>query len=147
MEFLNCKLNLNIKKSIPIIDKQFEKFFSEAIVAKPNFLAFDLDFDYDGVVGATGAQVNPDTVASGTYSIVKISDSEYELNAKCEVTAEFMFMNESASKSFQKAMSNGKLVIAIASLCNNGQNKKTFWSMECNPYVMLNIDEAGISMK
>ena len=145
MEFFNCTLDVKFKKSFKISDKQFEKFFNEAYVAKPNYLAFDIDFDYEGIVGATGIQVCEDSVADGKYSINKISESEYEIDASCTVNAEFMFMNEAGFKAFNKARENKSIKTSVSSVCNNGKDKKTFWSMECDPYIELNSDELKIN--
>ena len=145
MQFHNCSLEINFNKSFKVTEKDFQKLFADAVVAKPNFLAYDLDIDYEGIVGSTGVQVSHDKIADGSYSIKKVSESEYVIESNCKIDAEFMFMNEVGLKAFKKALTDGKLKVSICSVCNNGQNKKTYWSMECDPYMELSEKEFSFS--
>lgn len=145
MEFINCSLELNFTKTFNLTDKQFEKLFSEALTASPSFIAYDVNIDYKGIVGSTGFQVNPESVKDGGYIVKKEDGSKYTLESKCRVEVELMFMNEQGFNAFKKAMSSNGLVLSISSVCNNGQNKKTYWSMECDPYIELTQGEFSIA--
>jgi hypothetical protein len=107
-------------------------------------MAYDVDIAYEGIVGSTGFQVSPENVIDGVYSVKKNGGSTYTLISKCKVEAELMFMNDIGLSAFKKAMSSNSLMLSVCSVCNNGQNKKTFWSMECEPYIELNKGEFRI---
>jgi hypothetical protein len=141
MEFHTCSLEVNFSKTFNVIDKDFQKYFTDALKAKPNFLAYDLDIDYDGIVGSTGIQITQDKISSGHYSVKKINDVEYLLESNCKINAEFMFMNEAGCNAFKRALMEKELSVSVCSVCNNGQNRKTFWSMECDPALKLNSNE------
>jgi hypothetical protein len=144
MEFINCSIQLNFTKTFNVTDKQFEKLFSEALAASPSYIAYDVNIDYKGIVGSTGFQVNAESVKDGNYHIKK-EGSKYTIESKCKVDVELMFMNEQGFTAFKKSMSSNGLALSISSVCNNGQNRKTYWSMECDPYIVLNQDEFSIS--
>lgn len=147
MEFCDCSIAIDLKKTVKIVDPQFVKLFSEAALANPNYMAFDLDLDYEGRIGGTGAQVSKDELQSGDYSVTKVTDSEYKIEAKCTMVKEFMFMNAAGKEAFKNALKHNTIRIFICSVCNNGQNKKTFWSMECDPYIELEAKEVSVKLK
>lgn len=144
MEFVECKIQITCSKKFSVSEADYQKLFADAVSASPNFMAFDIDIDYDGRVGSTGAQFTKEDLADGDYSVKMISNSEFILEANCEIKTELMFMNDAGKTAFTKAIANNSINASICSVCNNGQNKKTFWSMECDPYIQLEPNELKI---
>lgn len=146
MEILNAKIKLTFSHDFKINDKKFKSLFDDAIKSKPALIAFDLDFSYDGLEGAAhGIQIDPDTIESGTYKVSLKSGEEYSITADCVANVELMFMSEKQLSSFSKSNSTGKIKCSIASVCNNGTSRNSYWSMECSPYISLSSDAIHIT--
>jgi len=146
MEFLSAKIKLNFSHNFKLNDKKFKPLFDEAIKSKAKLIAFDLDFSYDGLEGAAhGIQIDPDTIESGSYSVTLKEGEEYVITADCNANVDLIFMSEKHLKSFNDAKSIGKMKSSIASICNNGTTKSSYWSMECSPYISLSNDSIVIT--
>lgn len=144
MKFHDCEINIKTIKNFGLSDEKYKKLFLDALNENPCFLAFDIDFDYDGVVAKTGTQINRGSIKHGSYSIENIGENEFSIKAHCVANAELMFMNESGFNAFKKALADEKLRITIMSVCNNGESKETFWSMACPTPLVLNSEECFI---
>ena len=145
MEFLSAKIKLNFSHNFKLNDKKFKPLFDEAIKSKTKLIAFDLDFSYDGLEGAAhGIQIDPDTIEDGSYAVTLKDSDEYVISAECIANVDLIFMNEKHLNSFKNANSTGKINCSIASICNNGTSKSSYWSMECLPYISLNNNSIKI---
>jgi len=147
MDFLTCTINLKFEHKFKLNDKKFKILFEEAIKPQSNLMAFDIDFNYSGLEESSltlGIQIEPDVIENGNYSVKNLVDDEFVINANLKANVELVFMSEKQSTAFKDSIKNNKLVSSIASICNNGTNKKSYWSMECVPYISLKNDEIQI---
>lgn len=146
MEIVNFKFNIKKTLEIPVTDAEFKGLLSDAIAAKTCLLAFDLDFQYTGLEGpAQGLQITPDLISDGNFKFSIGDNSTATLEINCTANANLIFFSKKQHDAFKKSNADKKVRISIASIGNNGTNKKTFWSMECDPPVPLGTDDITIS--
>jgi hypothetical protein len=147
MDLLTCTINLKFEHKFKLNDKKFQLLFEDAIKSKPNLMAFDIDFNFSGLEEsslALGIQIEPDVIESGNYAVKNLVNDEFIINANLKANVELAFMSEKHSTAFKNSIKDNKLVSSIASICNNGANKKSYWSMECVPYITLKNEEIQI---
>jgi hypothetical protein len=147
MDLLTCTINLKFEHKFKLNDKKFQILFEDAIKSKPNLMAFDIDFNFSGLEESSltlGIQIEPDVIENGNYSVKNLVDDEFVINANLKANVELVFMSEKQSAAFKDSIKDNNLVSSIASICNNGTNKKSYWSMECVPYISLKNDEIQI---
>jgi len=102
-------------------------------------IAFDLDFKYEGLGDlGRGFQVNRDNVVEGNYTISAKDGGAYEIKACCVINDDLMFSDEKDHATFAKALKSEALSVSISSVCNNGESRETYWSMECDPSIKIN---------
>jgi hypothetical protein len=146
MKLKNFRVKMNFSRQFRPSDKEFQKLFGDAIKVNPSKIAFDLDFKFEGMVGeAMGVQIEQSSMASGDFSVVPDANDLLVLKAAGDADIELMFFNDAHLSAFETSLKGGSLKIAIASICNNGGNRKTFWSMACEPALELDSAEARIS--
>ena len=146
MEVKNFRIDMNFSREFRPSDKDFGKLFSDAIKVVPSKIAFDLDFKFKGMVGeAMGVQIEQSSMTSGDFSVSPGANDMLILRVAGAADVELMFFNDAHLKAFEASLKGGSLTIAIASICNNGGNRKTFWSMACEPLLELDSSEAKIA--
>ena len=146
MEIVNFKFDIKKTLEIPVVDAVFKGLLSDAIAAKTCMLAFDLDFQYTGLEGpAQGLQITPDIIIEGGFKFSVGEGATATLEINCTANANLIFFSEKQHNAFKKANADKKVKISIASIGNNGTNKKTFWSMECDPPIPFETGEITIS--
>ena len=147
MDVLNCTINLKFDHKFKLNNKKFQILFEDSIKSKPNLMAFDIDFNFEGLEESSltnGIQIEPDVIETGNYEVKNLADDEFMITANLKANVELVFMSEKQSAAFKDSIKYDKLVSSIASICNNGTNKKSYWSMECVPYISLKNDEIRI---
>jgi hypothetical protein len=67
------------------------------------------------------------------------------LEAACTADVELLFFSDKHESAFDAAVGDVKIVTTITSVCNNGQKRDTYWSMECFPHI--EVDQSEIQFK
>ena len=146
MKVKNFRIKMNFSRQFRPSDKDFQKLFGDALKVVPSKIAFDLDFKFEGMVGeAMGVQIEQSSMTSGDFVVAPDANDLLVLKAAGEADIELMFFNDAHLNAFEASLKGGSLEIAVASICNNGGNRKTFWSMACEPALELDSAEASIS--
>jgi hypothetical protein len=146
MEVISYAISLDFVATFKPTNAKFKKLLDESIKAKPSFMAFDLDFKFEGLgkLGC-GCQVNKGNVSKGQYSFSAKDGDVYEIKAHCGINDDLMFRDEKVHAAFAKSVGANALSVSISSVCNNGESRQTYWSMECDPYI--NLDNKQILFK